>query len=344
MKTKRIILLLTTFLLPFAFSPIVKAETHLIWSFDWEGMDVEVYAPYQAYPGDTITIRVRVEAKEDLQDVYVTVWLYGSKSEGYGTWTKIIGVLDDVDLSTGVVRDQNFDVDIPSDVSPGLIYSHTYCNWKVWRWLSWQDRSLDDSFRVIYLKNKAYEDLQLAYNDLLNDYNTLLADYSDLLDDYDALNSTYHSLLAEHNELQANYTDLGNEYIFLNASYYELLENYTTVVSERDYWKSECNDKVVEYNSLQADHTDLQDNYNSLQTSYGSLQSSHNTLQTTYNSLNSTYNTLQSEYDSLKSKDEALTADLGSTRNLSYIFIITTVVFIVTTAYFAVRKPKVKAS
>lgn len=321
MKAKRIILLLTIFLLPFAFSPIVKAETHLIWSFDWEGMDVEVYAPYQAYPGDTITIRVRVEAKEDLHDVYVTVWLYGSKSEGYGTWTKIIGVLDDVDLSTGVVRDQNFDVDIPSDVSPGLIYSHTYCNWKVWRWPSWRDRSLDNSFRVIYLKNKAYEDLQLAYNDLLNDYNTLLADYFDLLDDYDTLNSTYYSLLAEFNELQAN---------------------YTTVVSERDYWKSEYDDKVIEYNSLQADHTDLQDNYNSLQTSYSSLQSSYDTLQTTYNSLNSTYNTLQSEYDSLKSNDEALTADLYAARNLNYIFIITTIIFIVTTGYFAVRKSRVK--
>jgi len=275
-------------LLILAYLPIVKAETRLVWSFDWEGMDVEVYAPYQAYPGDTITVRVRVEAKEDLEDVYIRVWLYGSKSEGFETWTKYIIVLYYVDLSKGVVRDQNFDVDIPSDVSPGLIYSHTYCDWKVWRWPSWRDRSLDDSFIVTYLKNKAYEDLQKAYNKLLNDYNALQVKYNKLLNDY-------NTLLAKYNKLQ-------DDYNALLANTNELQANYTDVVSERDYWKSE------------------------------------------YNSLNSTYNTLQSEYNSLKSKHDALSADLSSARNLSYIFIITTIAFIATTAYFATRKPTVKAT
>ena len=264
-KKEIIIPLLILFLLPLASISVAKAETRLVWSFDWEGMDVEVYAPYQAYPGDTITIRVRVEAKEDLQDVYVRVWLYGSKFQGYGIWSTNILVLYYVDLSTGVVRDQNFNVDVSSDVSPGLIYSHTYCTWKVYRILWWEDRSLDNSFRVTYLKNKAYEELQVAYSDLLDDYNTLIATYDNLLDDYDSV----------------------------------------------------CSD----YDTLEAD--------------YDSMESSYNNLETSYNSLNSTCNELESKHDTL-------TADLGTTRNLSYILIITTIVFIATTVFFAIRKPRAK--
>ena len=177
--------LFVIFLLPLAFITAAKTETRLVWSFDWEGMDVEVYAPYQAYPEDTITIRVRTEAKKDLRDVDVNIWLYGSKLDGYDTWTGNITVLYDVDLSTGVILDQNFNVSIHSDVSPGLIYGHTHCNWKVGK----NYRSLDDSFMVTYLKNKAYEDLQVVYSDLLNDHNTLLANYSDLLDDYNSLSA-----------------------------------------------------------------------------------------------------------------------------------------------------------
>jgi hypothetical protein len=61
-----------------------------------------------------------------------------------------------------------------------------------------------------------------------------------------------------------------------------------------------------------------------------------------YAYLNSSYNELKSDYDGLKSKHDALTSDLGTTRNLSYVFIMTTIVFIATTVYLATRKPRRK--
>ena len=73
--------------------------------FYYEGMDLDIYAPYQGYAGDKIAVRVRVEAKEDLRDVYVHVWLIGSKNYGYGSWVYDWYALYDVDLSSGVVRD-----------------------------------------------------------------------------------------------------------------------------------------------------------------------------------------------------------------------------------------------
>ena len=320
-KKQIVILLFVIFLLPLAFITVAKTETRLVWSFDLEGMDVEVYAPYQAYPGDTITISVRTEATKNLRNVDVSIWLYGSKLDGYDTWTGNITVLYDADLSTGEVLDQKFNVSIPSDVSPGLIYGHTYCKWKVGKHFYFIPRELDDSFIATYLKNKAYEDLQVAYSDLLNDHNTLLAHYNDILDDY-------NSLSADYSALNFTYYDLLNMYNQLQSDYGSLQESFDTLNED--------------YSSLNSTYHDLLDTYNQLQSDYNSLQESFDTLNNNYSNLQVNYDSLHDKWEDLKSKNEASKANLSNTWNLSYILIITTLIFIATTVYLAVRKPKVK--
>ncbi len=313
--------LFVIFLLPLAFITVAKTETRLVWSFDWEGIDVEVYAPYQAYPGDTITIRVRTAATKNLRDVEVSIGLYGSKVDGYDTWTGNITVRYNVDLYTGEFLDQNFNVSIPSDVSPGLIYGHTYCKWKVGKHFYFIPRELDDSFIATYLKNKAYEDLQVAYSDLLNDHNTLLANYSDLLDDYNSLSADYISL-------NSTYYDLLNMYNQLQSDYGSLQESFDTL-----------NDN---YSALNSTYHDLLDTYSQLQSDYDSLQESFDTLNNNYSNLQVNYDSLHDKWEDSESKNEASKANLSNTWNLSYILIITTLIFIATTVYLAVRKPKVK--
>jgi FtsZ-binding cell division protein ZapB len=313
--------LFVIFLLPLAFITVAKTETRLVWSFDWEGIDVEVYAPYQAYPGDTITIRVRTAATKNLRDVEVSIWLYGSKLDGYDTWTGNITVLHDVDISTGEVLDQNFNVSIPSDVSPGPIYGHTYCKWKVGKHFYFIPRELDDSFIATYLKNKAYEDLQVAYSDLLNDHNTLLANYSDLLDDYNSLSA---------------------DYISLNSTYYDLLNMYNQLQSDYGSLQESFDTLNYSYSALNSTYHDLLDTYNQLQSDYNSLQENFDTLNNNYSNLQVNYDSLHDKWEDLKSKNEASKANLSNTWNLSYILIITTLIFIATTVYLAVRKPKVK--
>jgi len=51
---------------------------------------------------------------------------------------------------------------------------------------------------------------------------------------------------------------------------------------------------------------------------------------------------LQSKYDDLKSKHDTLVDALGTARNLSYVFVMTTMIFIAATVYLATRKTKVK--
>jgi len=122
------------------------------------------------------------------------------------------------------------------------------------------------------------------------------------------------TLLSQYASSNSSYYEPKNDYEELNASYYSLSNDY---------------------NDLQATYNFLLTNCTNLQGDYDSLSSNYNALEAGYNSLNSTYNDLKSKYD-------ALTADLGYTRNLSYLLIITTIVFIATTLLFAIRKPRAK--
>jgi len=192
MDVKKIIMLaVSMFTLSLVFVSTAIAETQSVWSFTWEGIDIEIYAPLQAYPGDNITLQVIVKSKENLQDVYVTIAIHGSISEGYEKWTTYVEILKDVDFPIGKTNDlQNFTVSIPSNVSSGLIFGHIYCTWKVYRVPVWKDRSYEDSFRLTYLKSKEFEELQAAYDELNATYNSLLANYTKLKNYKSELGST----------------------------------------------------------------------------------------------------------------------------------------------------------
>ncbi len=149
------------------FNPFVcAAEERKVLSRRYLGLGVDVYAPYQAYPGETVTVRVRVEALEDIKNVSITMFIWGSKSEGYSPWGTSSTVMDIPDLSEDAVQDAEYDVEIPSDVSPGLTYGILFLEWNVYFQLSWEEQWDKASFRAIYLKNKDYEILQTAYDEL----------------------------------------------------------------------------------------------------------------------------------------------------------------------------------
>jgi hypothetical protein len=94
-------------------------------------------------------------------------------------------------------------------------------------------------------------------------------------------------------------------------------------------------DNQTNYHNLLAD-------FNALNMSYSSLNSSYNNLQANFNSLNATFNGLRRDYDTLNSSYTNLQGELTNTRNLVYVLTAVTVILIVATVYFAVRKPKIK--
>lgn len=197
--------------------------------------------------------------------------------------------------------------------------------------------------------NATYHDLLSDYNGLLDNYNSLSSDYNAIQANYNTLQNNYNSLLADYNDLLDSYSTLATDYDYLSSSYSDLESSYESL-------SSTYSDLLDIYGQLQSDYDSLQENYDSLSTDFNTLQALYNSLlanytnlQGDYNSLNSDYNTLEGDYNSLnstyndlQSKHDTLASDLGTTRNLSYIFIITTIIFIATTVYLTIRKPKVK--
>lgn len=124
------------------------------------GIAAEIYAPYQCYPGDTITTRAKFEALEDVRNASVTVFILGSKSEGYEPWTFSFKFMDLEDLSNGTVRNEAYDVAIPADLSAGLTYGKTVFQWSIYRSPTWEQLSHEAFFSVTYVKNRDFEDFQ----------------------------------------------------------------------------------------------------------------------------------------------------------------------------------------
>jgi len=222
------------FFLSYLVSPLNAADPEkLIYNLgEYEGLVVEIYAPYQAYPNDNMTIRIIVAARtEPLQDVAVTFTMYGSQDEGDNLWLRPLRPFTTpVYFDPGDVKDQHFNVSIPESVDPGLLHAHITCSWKVWRESSWQEQSIDEQIidSVTYLKNRPHEDLQAAYAQLSDDYDSLEnnysvlensyidlhANHSALVTDHGSLNSTYHSLLSDYTSLQASFNELRSKYEF----------------------------------------------------------------------------------------------------------------------------------
>jgi hypothetical protein len=87
------------------FYPHVYADDERkVLSRNYVGIGVEVYAPYQCYPGKNITVRVRVEALEEVKNASVTLFIWSSKSEGNNPWGTSFTVLDITDFSTGTSK------------------------------------------------------------------------------------------------------------------------------------------------------------------------------------------------------------------------------------------------
>ena len=103
---------------------------------------------------------------------------------------------------------------------------------------------------------------------------------------------------------------------------------------------------VISSNSLYATYVrertydELLRDYDALRADYDRLISDYDSLRTDYIELNSKYESLKADYRELILKHGASKRELATAKSMMYIFMVTTVVFIATTVYFARRKPK----
>lgn len=168
MKTKTL-LLLALLILQLSWLALkcdVYADERKVLSRNYVGLRVDVYASYQSYPGENITVKVKIEALEDIKNASVTLFLWSSKLEGQDPWGISFTILNVADFLSGTVKEEVYNITVPSDVDPGLIYGILFLDWNIYRSLSWESQWDKASFRATYLKNKNYENLQEKYNQL----------------------------------------------------------------------------------------------------------------------------------------------------------------------------------
>jgi hypothetical protein len=148
---------------------IYASEERKVLSRKLTGLRVEIYAPYQCYPGDVITVKAKIQALEDVKNATVTMFLMASKSEGYDPWTLSFKFLEVADLPPGTIRNETQNITMPRDISPGLTYAKTIFQWSVYRSPSWEKQSHEALSRLTYVKNKDYENLQDQYKLVQNE-------------------------------------------------------------------------------------------------------------------------------------------------------------------------------
>jgi len=144
---------------------------------------------------------------------------------------------------------------------------------------------------------------------------------------------TYDELLIQYNESLTDYNVLFTEYGTLLESYKELNATYGTL-------NATYNSLLNEYSALQLDYNSLNSTYYTLQSTYDSLHISYISLEANFNSLNQTCTALENEINNLRQKTESSKIETINTRNLTYLFVATTIALIILIIYLKKKKPE----
>jgi parallel beta-helix repeat protein len=176
------------------------------------------------------------------------------------------------------------------------------------------------------------------YFELLDGYLKLQKDLYDLNETYYALLENYNILLSNYTQLQISFGELNNSYQMLsglNKTYYELLDNYLKL--QKTYY------------ALSGNYTILLYNYSQLQTSFHGLNNSYFEHLLDYSVLLGNYNILLYNYTQLQVSFHGLndsylehlldySEQMQNIRNLTYILVALTAIFIITTIYLSKRE------
>jgi hypothetical protein len=169
---------LCTLLVTLTFSGVATAapeDSERVYDLEYGGLIVDIRAPVQAYPGDTITVTVKAEAKTDLYIDYITIKLYGMLDATNNVTLREINHLETTVFTSTYEIDYN--ITIPENMSPGLTYGIVSCEWEL---MGSPQKIPSSGFASTYVRNADLEQLQTDYNQLNSTYQTLLENYNEL--------------------------------------------------------------------------------------------------------------------------------------------------------------------
>ena len=106
---------------------------------------------------------------------------------------------------------------------------------------------------------------------------------------------------------------------------------------EEDYWKEMYDQLYEDYKKLEADFNTL---YNTIMPQVEALRSNYDKIKADLDDVRIELETSRADYSTLDIKYKSAVRELNTRTTLMYAFIVTTAVFLATTLYLALRKPK----
>jgi len=178
-STKKVgLMAVCVFLLTLAFSGVGRSapeETHSVYYLKYVGLEIDIWAPYQAYPGEDINVTVKTVALgEQIYVEYINVDLYGVANATTEVTLAEITHLENSSLSYHEVE---YNITIPDYISPGLTYGEISCKWD---FMGATQNIPPAGFALTYIKDTAFEELQADYEELNATYQSTLEDYTQL--------------------------------------------------------------------------------------------------------------------------------------------------------------------
>ena len=208
MNTKRLtsLLMMTVILAGISISATVYSETEerQEYSFTEGGLLIGIESPIQAWPRDKLNVTIRVEATTEIYVEFINANISCLTENLTDTSIKYIDFVKDVDFYSGQTYEQHYEVVVPEDALPGLIFCELRYKWDIKGDIPTHVDNVH-AFQVTFIQNKAYEDLRQAY---------------------DSLNSFCNDLQSNYTSLKANYTDLQQKYQELSGN--QIAQNNST--------------------------------------------------------------------------------------------------------------------
>ncbi|MFZ7138436.1 MAG: hypothetical protein ACOWW1_08475 [archaeon] len=170
------------FVFTLSFSGIVQSQseqTKNVYSLEYGGILIDIVAPVQSSPGNNITITITTEAVPGVEiDVdYVDVLIYGVENAKDEISLAEITHIENMPLT---FHEANYQISIPNDISPGLIYGIISSEWD---FMGTHQRITPSGFALTYVQNIELEELRAEFNQL---------------------NATYYDSLYNHTVLESD--------------------------------------------------------------------------------------------------------------------------------------------
>jgi hypothetical protein len=173
------LVMVCVFFLALAFSGVgrsVPEEMNNVYSLEYGGLEIDIWAPYQAYPGDTISVTISTKAavQQSIYVKYINVDFYGVVN---ATTEATLAEITHLENSSLTSHEVEYNITIPNHISTGLTFGEISCEWELMGAPAKIPRS---GFALTYIKDTSIEELQADYEELNATYQSTLEDYTQL--------------------------------------------------------------------------------------------------------------------------------------------------------------------